>query len=115
VDPDECDGIQAQCKIIELVAASIDENGLVPLRWAFFSRPEVHIEVTFAQPEVSMITHSVTLPISRDVDGEIEVYLRVGFDNILLRLGLPKDYLWPPEKDSQTLIDHSNGLFATAL
>jgi hypothetical protein len=46
---DECDRIQAQCKIIEFVAASIDENGLAPLRYAFFSRPEAHIEATFAQ------------------------------------------------------------------
>jgi hypothetical protein len=76
---DECNGTQAQCKIIELVAASIDESGSVPLLWAFFSRPEAHIEATFAQPRVLNKTHSVILPISRDVDGEIKMYLRAGF------------------------------------
>jgi hypothetical protein len=114
---DECEGADAQCKIIELVAAFAGE-GFSPLCWAFFSRPEAHIEAAFSQSAVALKTHSVILPISRQADGEIEMYLRAGFENIVLRLGLPPGYPWPSQEDVKALVDNAGGLFvyaATAL
>ena len=46
---DECNGDPAQSKIMELVAKSVIEHGdKIPLLWAFFSRPESHINRQFS-------------------------------------------------------------------
>jgi len=45
---DECNGNRAQSKIMELVAKLVIEHGdKIPLLWAFFSRPESHIDHEF--------------------------------------------------------------------
>ena len=45
---DECNGDPAQSKIMELVAKSVMEHSdKIPLLWAFFSRPESHINREF--------------------------------------------------------------------
>lgn len=46
---DECENREAQCQIIEIVGAAA-RDGIVPLCWAFFSRPEPHIEVFSFSP-----------------------------------------------------------------
>lgn len=63
---DECEGTEAQCEIIRIVAAAVSD-GVIPLRWAFFSRPEAHLEAMFSRVGVSLHCYKVVLPISRDV------------------------------------------------
>ncbi|KAJ3563197.1 hypothetical protein NP233_g9095 [Leucocoprinus birnbaumii] len=114
---DECSDPQAQCEIIELVADAARTNDS-PLCWVFFSRPEPHIEATFSQPHISNLVYSSTLPVSRDADTEIELYLRAGFKSILRRWNMPTDHQWPSERDLKRLVEASDGLFnygATAL
>ncbi|KAJ3575483.1 hypothetical protein NP233_g1068 [Leucocoprinus birnbaumii] len=108
---DECKSKDAQCEIIEIIAASI-RNGTTPFRWAIFSRPEPHIEATFASADVAPYCRSVVLPISRQADGEIKLYLEGGFKNIFRRRNLSFLSAWPPETELQKLIDASAGLFA---
>lgn len=111
---DECESPEAQCQIIELIASSA-RDGSTPFCWAFFSRPERHIEATFSQANVAPLCHKITLPISRDVDGEIELYLRAGFDNILQRCNLSlAPSLWPSRQDMKILVDAAAGLFVYA-
>ncbi|KAF9447553.1 hypothetical protein P691DRAFT_802189 [Macrolepiota fuliginosa MF-IS2] len=107
---DECDDKSAQCTIIEIVAAAAND-GTLPLCWAFFSRPEPHIEATFAQPEIAALCHTVTLPVSRDADGDIELYLRAGFRTILRRRNIPTNPPWPSEDDIKLLVRAAGGLF----
>ncbi|KAF9447552.1 hypothetical protein P691DRAFT_802186 [Macrolepiota fuliginosa MF-IS2] len=107
---DECEDESAQCTIIEIVASSV-RNGNLPLCWAFFSRPEPHIEATFSRPDISTLSHTVVLPISRDSDGDIEIYLRAGFENILRRRDIRMDVPWPPEDAIKLLVKTSGGLF----
>ncbi|KAF9440884.1 hypothetical protein P691DRAFT_800978 [Macrolepiota fuliginosa MF-IS2] len=114
---DECDSTDAQCKIIEIIAAAA-RNGVTPFCWAFFSRPEPHIDSSFTRADVAQFTCTTLLPISNDTDSDIELYLRDGFLNILRRRNIPTNSPWPSENDIQTLVKASNGLFiyaATAL
>ena len=105
---DECAGEDAQAEIIKMIASSV-RNGSTPFRWAIFSRAESRIVSTFKQDIVASVTHSVELPISRDADGEIEMYLRGEFKSILEH----RDYVsWPADSDIQTLVDAADGLFA---
>ncbi|KAF5353543.1 hypothetical protein D9756_007818 [Leucocoprinus leucothites] len=117
---DECDDPRAQCTIIELVAKST-QNASLPFCWLFFSRPEIHITTTFDRDQIKVLCRKTFLPISRDTDGEIENYLRAGFDDILQRRGLlylTETAPWPTHDQMRKLIDAADGLFifaATAL
>ncbi len=109
---DECEGLDAQCEIIRVVAQAA-RDGAVPLCWAFFSRPEPHIEATFTTADITKQTRKVLLPISRDTDGEIKLYLRAGFENILQRRNLSMES-WPSESDMKTLVGAASGSFIYA-
>ncbi|KAF9446884.1 hypothetical protein P691DRAFT_732444 [Macrolepiota fuliginosa MF-IS2] len=114
---DECESTDGQCRIIEIIAAAA-RDGTTPFCWAFFSRPEPHIEASFSSVDVAQITCMTLLPISNDADSDIELYLRSGFENILRRRNIPLKSQWPSDNDIQTLVKKSNGLFiyaATAL
>lgn len=110
---DECQDKEAQCEIVEIIAEAARWSTL-PLHWAFFSRPEAHIEATFAQRHVAALTRVVELPISRNDDREIERFLRDGFERMLGRRNMPRGYAWPSAADTQELVDAADGLFIYA-
>ena len=109
---DECAGGDAEAEIIKIIASLIRE-GSIPFHWAIFSCAEPHIVSTFKQDSIAFITHSVELPISREADGEIEMYLRGEFRNILEQRDFPQLLSsWPADNDIQMLVDAADGLFA---
>ena len=109
---DECAGEEAQSEIIEVIASSVQARS-TPFRWAIFSRAEPRIVSTFSQDSIASITHFVELLISREVDGEIELYLRGEFKNILRRRNcLHLSSSWPTNDDIRRLVDAAAGLFA---
>ncbi|KAF5359636.1 hypothetical protein D9756_003120 [Leucocoprinus leucothites] len=109
---DECGSTSAQMEIIEIVVSSI-RAGSAPFRWAIFSREEPHIVSAFASFAEPTFCHSVFLPISRKADGEIELYLHGGFENILRRRNLLHlSSSWPTTKQIQMLVNAAAGLFA---
>ncbi|KAF9449153.1 hypothetical protein P691DRAFT_653795, partial [Macrolepiota fuliginosa MF-IS2] len=112
---DECADPDAQCEIIEIIAESVREH-TTPLCWAIFSRPEPKIQATFFKPTVSPFFGQRSLPISREVDAEIELFLRDGFRDILRRHNLPRSPLstWPSDDDTRILVAASGGLFIYA-
>lgn len=109
---DECEGAYAQCEIIRIIAEATARA--VPLRWAFFSRPEPHIEATFSRTGVTERSYKVLLPISRDADGEIELYLRAGFEHITQQLRIPANTAWPTDSEMKTLVRAASGFFIYA-
>ncbi|KAJ3573295.1 hypothetical protein NP233_g2526 [Leucocoprinus birnbaumii] len=111
--PDECGDPEAQRAIIELVAGSIARHKSLPFCWLFFSRPETHITSTFNLAEIKILCRQAVLPISRDCNGEIELYLRAGFQNILRRGNFESvvPQPWPTEEQIQQLVVAADGLF----
>ncbi|KAF9454238.1 hypothetical protein P691DRAFT_646010, partial [Macrolepiota fuliginosa MF-IS2] len=107
---DQCTDKDAQCEIIEIISASIRERS-TPFCWAFFCRAESHIEATFGKDNIAPYCHFTILPISRAADKEIELYLRSGFQNVLRRRNFSLSFPWPSDKDIETLVDASGGLF----
>ncbi|XP_006455290.1 hypothetical protein AGABI2DRAFT_121219 [Agaricus bisporus var. bisporus H97] len=111
---DECKDREAQREIIEIVITSISDRS-TPFYWAFFSRPEPQIEAAFADHRVASLCISTFLPISRGIDGEIELYLRCGLQNILRRRGITtSDRPWPSKQDIHTLVSAAQGLYIYA-
>jgi hypothetical protein len=108
---DECRSTSAQCQIIELIATSVRDK-TTPFRWAFFSRAEAHIEATFSLDYIKPLCVNILLPISRNIDGKIELYLKGGFENILHRQNLSFSVPWPPPQAIRKLVDASAGLYA---
>ena len=109
---DECAGKDEQAEIIKIIASSVRERS-TPFHWTIFSRAEPRIVLTFNQDSIAFVTHSIELPISCEADGEIEMYLRDGFKNILEQ----QDFLelsssWPTDNDIWTLVKAAAGLFA---
>jgi hypothetical protein len=110
---DECKDKEAQRQIIEIVAASIHSH-TTPFSWAFFARPEPQVEAAFADPRVASICNSIFLPVSREIDGEIELYLRSGLENVLRRRGITTSVPWPSEQDMRHLVSATQGLYIYA-
>ncbi|KAF5344831.1 hypothetical protein D9756_011095 [Leucocoprinus leucothites] len=107
---DECDGLEAQDAIAQVVITSIAEE-TSPFLWAFFTRPEPNIVASFSSSKAKDLCWDLTLPISRDTDKDIEAYLRDGFRTIRKRYHIPDAVPWPLEEDILRLVEQSAGLF----
>ncbi|KAF9444071.1 hypothetical protein P691DRAFT_678282 [Macrolepiota fuliginosa MF-IS2] len=110
---DECKRADDQSRIIRIVAAAA-RDGVTPFRWAFFSRPEPHIEATFTSYDIALVTFTVLLPVSDNANSDIELYLRSGFEDILRRRNIPVKPQWPSDNDIQALVRAAKGLFMYA-
>jgi len=109
---DECAGKDEQAEIIKIIASSVRERS-TPFHWTIFSRAEPRIVLTFNQDSIAFVTHSIELPISCEADGEIEMYLRDGFKNILEQQDFPElSSSWPTDNDIWTLVKAAADLFA---
>jgi hypothetical protein len=111
---DECSGDSPQSEIVELVAESVAKHGgRIPLLWLFFSRPERHIEDAFSDESTLPLCWQVELSVSRDLDGEIRIYLR---GRLQLRRGKSSSSasLWPSDEDLDKLVEMVAGLFIYA-
>ncbi|KXN81272.1 26S proteasome regulatory subunit rpn-8 [Leucoagaricus sp. SymC.cos] len=110
---DEIRDQDVQCEIIDIIAASV-QNRSTPFRWAFFSRTEPHLEATFSKAHITTLCRQLILPITREIDGEIEMYLRDGFQKIVERQNLSRLAPWPSDEVIHTLVDAAAGLFIYA-
>ncbi|KAF9442714.1 hypothetical protein P691DRAFT_461335 [Macrolepiota fuliginosa MF-IS2] len=110
---DECDGVNAQRTIIQIIIASVHEQ-TTPFLWAFFSRPEPHIKAAFLSKQATDVCLKLNLPVSRGADGDIEAYLRDGFKMIRAKFDFPAVFIWPSEEEIHRLVDQSAGLFVYA-
>lgn len=110
---DECRSMASQTKIIELVVTSIHQQ-TTPFMWAIFSRREPHIASAFSSELAAAVSLQLTLPISRDVNSDIELYLRDSFAMIRAKHSLPPTTIWPSENDILRLIELSSGTFVYA-
>ena len=107
---DECNGDPAQSKIMELVAKSVKEHGdKIPLLWAFFSRPESHINREFSPYSRSHIFAKVELAISESDDGDIRLYFHDKFCPLA-----SDDTVWPSEDTLDILVAMVAGLWIYA-
>ncbi|KAF5349127.1 hypothetical protein D9756_009463 [Leucocoprinus leucothites] len=117
---DECEGSTKQLTIVKLVAESIRTYGAqVPFLWAFFSRRESHLAQIFSDPSISPLCWRVELPVSREIDDEIRLYLRGTLRNLPSSASAfnassdPSE--WLSGGDLDKLVELSAGLFIYAV
>ncbi|KAF9442623.1 hypothetical protein P691DRAFT_810330 [Macrolepiota fuliginosa MF-IS2] len=109
---DECADAKAQETIIKIIAQSVQKQ-TTPFLWIILSRPERHLEGAFNTPEVKSITLPIELPVSREVDGDIAMFLTAKLKETAQKHPqLPSP--WPSEQEVWEIVDLSDGLFACA-
>ncbi|KAJ3565870.1 hypothetical protein NP233_g7364 [Leucocoprinus birnbaumii] len=106
---DECRGVSEQREIIKIIAASA-RNCTTPFRWFITSRPEEHIIHTMTSPSVSPIVSCIELPVSREIDHEILLYLTDEFEKIREQSGLLEED-WPSEDALAHIVERADGLW----
>ncbi|KAF5347629.1 hypothetical protein D9756_010655 [Leucocoprinus leucothites] len=105
---DECHGTAGQCEIIRIIAASA-HNRTTPFRWFITSRPEDPITRTMNSTTVSPFCSRIELPVSRDIDHKILLYLTDEFKKIREDHDLPES--WPSEEALALLVERGAGLW----
>jgi hypothetical protein len=112
---DECEDQHLVGTITEqIVQAQVTAN--FPLRFLFTSRPEPHIGEKFMTDEVASMTHSFALQ-DFDARDDIRLFLRRRLANVYaarrqIMRAIPQP--WPTERDLETLVRRSSGLFIFA-
>ncbi|KAJ3568344.1 hypothetical protein NP233_g5779 [Leucocoprinus birnbaumii] len=108
---DECRGTREQCEIIRIIAASAQDR-TTPFRWFITSRPEDHIIRTMNSTSFSSILARLELPVSREIDHEILIYLTDELEKLREQHELP--HSWVSERDIALLVERAAGLWIYA-
>ncbi|KAF9449334.1 hypothetical protein P691DRAFT_728154 [Macrolepiota fuliginosa MF-IS2] len=109
---DECEGEEAQYIIVKIIANSIRDQ-TTPFLWVFFSRPEANLISLFGSQDIQLLCSRLELPVSRDIDHEIALFLTDKLREIQRDHKLPPS--WPSGRAIEILIDLSAGLFIYAV
>ncbi|KAF5349221.1 hypothetical protein D9756_009334 [Leucocoprinus leucothites] len=108
---DECKGAAAQHAIVDIIAISVRDR-TTPFRWFITSRSEANIFRTMKSSAVSAVSSHLELPVSREIDYQILLYLTDEFTKIReFHQLLPS---WPSEDHLALLVAHAAGLFIYA-
>jgi hypothetical protein len=111
---DECQGIEAQCEIVEMIGEVIRLKKDLPLLWLIASRPEPHLQYIFSRADFSIDCNKEVLLIDADTRDDVNRYLRDSFDDIRTRFPLVTGVAWPSEVQLRRLEATASGLFALA-
>jgi hypothetical protein len=112
---DECQGEDAQCEFVKLINEVVRVKKDLPLLWLICSRPEAHLQSTFAR-----LTDCgrEELEIDDECRGDVDRYLRDGLFDIRMRYGSVIPSSWPPREQFDVVSRSGSGYFifaATAL
>lgn len=112
---DECEGVQAQRAILQAIQEALATQDL-PLRFVVASRPEGHLQDVLNPAGGQEMCDRVSLIDYRDVDADVECYLRDGFSQIATTHSVMKNQYesWPDRHDIDTLIRRTSGQFLFA-
>lgn len=112
---DECETEDAQLNIIQLISDLVRSTPSFPVVWMICSRPEYHLKQSFSDNDFVIDCWRKEIPIdSQESKGDVELFLRDGFEEIRRRYSDFLDESWPPESELSDVIDTASGLFAFA-
>jgi hypothetical protein len=113
---DECDDRDLMADFIEMVIGAFKEYRRFPFRFVFTSRVEEHIRQKLETPAACSVVHRLSLE-SFDARRDLYWFFRTRFSTIykenrrvMRDVALP----WPSERELDTLVKMSDGLFIFA-
>ncbi|KAJ3568130.1 hypothetical protein NP233_g5910 [Leucocoprinus birnbaumii] len=110
---DECQSELAQCEIVKQIEEAVRLKKGLPLIWMVCSRPEAHLQHTFARIPVCSPEE---LTIDDECRDDVDRYLSAGFFDLQVKYNI--DSAWPPAEKFTALSKGGLGHFvfaATAL
>ncbi|KAJ3567726.1 hypothetical protein NP233_g6181 [Leucocoprinus birnbaumii] len=110
---DECQDEFAQCEIVRQIEEAVRLKKDLPLIWMVCSRPEAHLQHTFARIPVCSPEE---LAIDEECRGDVERYLSAGLFEVKMKYNI--DPMWPPAAEFAVVVKGASGHFvfaATAL
>lgn len=111
---DECQGVNAQCEIVEMIGDILRSRKNLPLLWLICSRPEPHLKYIFSRADFAIDCDREKLLIDADTRDDVGRYLRDGFKDIRARFWDVTDASWPSDTQLNKVEDISSGLFVLA-
>ncbi|KAF7768323.1 hypothetical protein Agabi119p4_7566 [Agaricus bisporus var. burnettii] len=111
---DECQDIDAQREIVEMIGEIVRLKPDLPLLWLIASRPEPHLRPIFSRADFSIDCSKEELEIDEETKEDIGRYLRDSFDDILIKSPYVTAPVWPSEKQIEETISVASGLFVLA-
>ncbi|KAF5314461.1 hypothetical protein D9619_011746 [Psilocybe cf. subviscida] len=110
---DECQPISSTTEILQILVGNIKR---IPfLRVFITSRPEVHIGKGFSVVGGESVYQKLVLhknkEVQEEVKGDVRLYLKTSLQKIWNR---DNSGQWPPDRDLETLVEHSGKLFEYA-
>ncbi|KAJ3568206.1 hypothetical protein NP233_g5866 [Leucocoprinus birnbaumii] len=112
---DECEGEEAQCELIEVIADHVRSVGFSPLLWMVCSRPEWHFRYLISRADFPATCRREQMSIDDpEARQDVAIFLREEFALIRRRFSDYLSYDWPPSYALQLIILKASGLFALA-
>lgn len=111
---DECQGINAQCEIVEMIGEILQSREDLPILWLICSRPEPHFKYIFSRTDFPIACDRERLEIDAETRSDVDLYLYDGFKEIRARFWDVTDVTWPPDAKLKEVQDISSGLFVLA-
>jgi hypothetical protein len=114
---DECEGQDAQIRIINLINKFAIQYPKSPLTWIIASRPEYHLSIPFQSGAISGSFCILEVPVdSNEACQDVERFLRAEFMSICENYphDIPPGAQWPVEHDLTKICRASSGHFGFA-
>ncbi|KAF5358552.1 hypothetical protein D9756_001307 [Leucocoprinus leucothites] len=111
---DECEGEEAQCEIVNMIAEVIRLKKDLPIIWLITSRPEPHLKYVFSRTDFPVYCSREELAIDAASREDVDMYLRDGFATIKARFWDVTPADWPSEVQIVAISRAAYGLFIFA-
>lgn len=108
---DEFPSALAKEDIVKTITTSVREQ-TTPFLWIFLTRTDPDLTALFDLPDIQPLCHQIELPVSREADNDITLYLT----DTLTEIGQKHQFRapWPSKREIRALVNLSAGLFFCA-
>ncbi len=111
---DECQGIPAQCELVEMIGELVHLKKRFPLLWLVCSRPEPHLKYIFLRSDFSIDCDKEELLIDAETRGDVDRYLHDGFADLRSKFWDVTGTFWPSDEQFDEVSGTASGLFVLA-
>lgn len=111
---DECQGVAAQCEIVEMIGEAVRSKQDLPLLWLVCSRPEPHLKHIFSRPDYGIGCLREELLIDAGTRDDVDLYLRDGFAKLRADFREVVNLHWPSNSQFERISKITSGLFVLA-
>lgn len=110
---DECEDIDAQRELIEMICEVLRQEPELPLLWLIASRPEPDLEPLSWREDLISVCSSLQV-VDEDTRDDISRYLQDSFSDIRSKFPYVTSTSWPSEQQFNEIVEVVSGTFVRA-